>query len=176
MDKHTGSDNDTRTPLRRKIDHFWATLFLTPEGRPKSAMLLYAFCLCLVFILAYIAAYFVLVDVIEAWLGQTSPQWNKLLQWLVPGLLVTGVCSLLMLTPMDRRTVPVAYLWMAVLAAAAVVTMAILLSGDGGESFRIFWAIFAQLVLPGLLSGLIVTQTVFWVRKRKEDGAKKRPM
>lgn len=152
--------------LRKKLDRFWSVLFLTPEGKPKSTTLLYSFCLNLLFTGVNIAAYLLLIDPIHNWLV-LYPVWDMVAECLIPGLLATGLCSLLLLTRMDKRLVPIAYLWMLLFALASMIAMALLL--NNAEAFSNFFKVFAQFVFPALISGLIISQLVFWRRKRRES-------
>lgn len=157
---------DKRSPLRRKLDNFWSGLFLTPEGKPKSAMLLYSFCLCLLFFAVYLTLYLVFIDIIEGWLGG-APRLNQIVQAIVPALLGTVVCCALSFIPMDKRLVPVAYLWLVLFAVAVLIAMAIMLAGDG-ESFKIFFALFAQTALPSLVFGVLLSELLYWRKRKKE--------
>lgn len=148
MSKHMG---DT---LRQKLDQFWRVLFLTEEGRPKSAMFLYSFCLSLLFLIVYSLSYGFLIDVIEKSFPGSTVLVRNILQSVLPGLAATLVCcSFFFLFP-DKRLIPAAYLWLAVYAVIAFVTMAFMSSG---EELQIFLYFFAMLVPVGLISGGLIS-------------------
>lgn len=141
----------SESKLRRKLDSFWTALFLTPEGRPKSAMLLYAFCLSILFAVLYGACYFFLIDVLEQLFAGASVGVRNVMEAVIPGLLGSAVCgSTYFLQRKDKRIVPVAYLWLWGYAVLILISMA--LFGDA-ESFRIFLYFFAMLVPVGLITG-----------------------
>ena len=147
------ADNGNEGGLRRKLDRFWATLFLTPEGRPKSARLLYSFCLCILFAIVCGIAYFFLIDVIEAAFSGAPVVVRNILESLIPGVLASAACCSLFFLFKDRQLVPLAYLWMWVFDVAILVTMAFLCTP--GE-YGMFLHFFASLALVPLLAGTAV--------------------
>lgn len=152
------SASEKQGSFRKKLDRFWAALFLTPEGKPKSAVLLYSFCLSLVYLAVYGIAYYFLIDLIETAFAGSSVAMRNLLQSVVPGLAGTLVCCSLWFAIRDRRIVPAAYAWLCAFALAALVTMAILSDGEG---FRIFLYFFLMLVPAGLVSGAAFSFLMF---------------
>lgn len=153
--------------LRNKLDRFWRVLFLTEEGRPKSAMFLYSFCLSLLFFVLYMLSYGVLIDLIEtAFAGETVLVRN-ILQSVLPGLAASVVCCAMFFLFPDKRLVPAAYLWLAVYALAALITMFFITEK---EEFRVFLYFFAMLVPVGLISGGTISFLLFRrSRRRKEE-------
>lgn len=152
--------------LRKKLDGFWAALFLTPDGRPKSAMLLYAFCLSILFVLLYGASYFFLIDVVERLFAGASVGVRNLMEALLPGIVGSAVCgSTFFLQRKDKRIIPVAYLWLWLYAVVVLITMA--LFGDA-ENFRIFLYFFTLLVPAGLLSGSAYVFLLYRRHRRAE--------
>lgn len=161
--------NTAGTTLREKLDRFWAALFLTEEGRPKSATLLYSFCLSLLFFGVYAFAYGFLIDRIElAFATQPVPVRNAL-QSALPGLAGSAVCCSMWFLFKDRRLVPAAYLWLTVYALAALVAMAFITSG---EEYRIFLYFFALLVPAGLVSGAAASFLLY--RQFRRRGARQK--
>jgi hypothetical protein len=155
--------------LRDKLDHFWRILFLNEQGRPKSAMFLYSFCLCLLFFAVYATAFFFLIDVLENAFATSSVLLRNILQSVLPGLLGSLVCCALFYAFPDKRLVPVAYLWLAAFALAALITMALLTEK---EEFRIFLYFFAMLVPSGLISGGLISFLQLRSYRRKAGKAK----
>ncbi len=144
--------------FRGKLDRFWSALFLTPEGKPKSAVLLYSFCLSLLYLAVYGVAYFFLIDLIETACAGCSVGLRNLLQSILPGIAGSLVCCSLTFIIRDRRIVPAAYVWLFAFAIAALIAMAILSDGEG---FRIFLYFFFMLVPAGLLSGAAFSFLMF---------------
>lgn len=154
----------TQATLRQKLDRFWSVLFLTEEGRPKSATLLYSFCLALVFTVIYGVSYWFLIDLIQA---AFPAGMQDVLQIVLPGLAGSVVCcaTFFLPKPNKRGVVASAYIWMTLLAIAIVVCMAFL---TDKESFSIFISIFLKLVTVPLLTGASFTHFLLRrIRKRQ---------
>lgn len=154
--------------LRDKLDRFWRILFLNEQGRPKSAMFLYSFCLSLLFFAVYATSYFLLIDVLENAFTASSVLMRNVVQSVIPGLLGTIVCCALFYVFPDKRLVPVSYLWLAAFALAALLTMAFITEK---EEFRIFLYFFAMLVPAGLLSGGLISFLQFRRYRQKAGKA-----
>lgn len=155
--------------LRRKLDSFWMTLFLTPEGKPKSALLLYSFCMSLVFVVVYCIAYFFLIDVLEhAFAATATVAVRNVLQSVLPGLAGTLVCCLAWFIPGDKRLLPYAYLWLCAFALAVLILMIFLLDHD---AYSVFFYFFMTLVPVGLVSGMAASQVIYRKWRRKEEAA-----
>lgn len=160
---------DTSGTFRQKMDRFWTALFLTEDGRPKSALLLYSFCLCLLFFAVYAVLYWFLIDLLESLLAAWPVPLRNLFEGVLPGLAGTLVCCPLFFVFKNRRLVPAAYLWLALFAVASLITMLFLTSG---EEFRIFLYFFAMLVPSGLVSGCLVSCLLLRRYNRKKERAK----
>jgi len=157
--------NTTGTTIRQKLDRFWSVLFLTEEGRPKSAAFLYSFCLSLLFFAVYAVSYGFLIDLLEKLLVNDSVLLRNIAQCVLPGLAGTIVCCAMFFLFKDRRLVPMAYLWLVFYAIFAFVTMFLL---TAKEEFRIFLYFFAMLVPVGLISGGVLSFLLFrWYRARE---------
>jgi len=152
--------------LRSKLDRFWRVLFLTEEGRPKSAVFLYSFCLSLLFFVIYALSYGFLIDVLEAALADQTVLVRNILQSVLPGLAASVVCCAMFFPFRDKRLVPMAYLWLAVYALAALVTMLFIVSK---EEYRIFLYFFAMLVPVGLISGGAISILLFRRNRLREE-------
>ena len=53
----------------RRVESFWDAFRLTENGHVKSTLLLNSFCLSILFLAVYGAAFFLLTDPIHAWLA-----------------------------------------------------------------------------------------------------------
>jgi hypothetical protein len=162
MDKKKGESK-----LRKKLDSFWMALFLTPEGRPKSAMLLYAFCMSVLFIVIYGACYYFLIDVLERMFANYSVGVRNLTQAIVPGVVGSAICgSTYFLQRKEKRIIPVAYLCLWVYAVAIVIMAALL--GEAVD-FQVFMYFFAMLVPTGLITGSAYVFTLYRKHRRAEQ-------
>ena len=159
--------NKTMSPLlRKKLDRFWVSLFLTPEGKPKSAKLLYSFCLSIVFVIIYGLGYWFLIDPLEHAFAGASPQIRNLFESICPGLAGSVVCCSLYFTFKDKAYMVFIYAWITVLAIASLVT---LLLTTQRENMGVMLRIYAMLVPTGLISGLLFSCIAYARRRRKKS-------
>lgn len=61
----------------RRVESFWDAFRLTENGHVKSTLLLNSFCLSILFLAVYGAAFFLLTDPIHAWLALAPPDGRK---------------------------------------------------------------------------------------------------
>ena len=136
-------------------DRFWGAFLFTKDGKVKSTLLLYSFCLSVVFAVVYVAAYVIFVNLLHPML-EGAPAWLiNLVEAAVPTVVGTAVCALAWLLP-EKRMMLSAYLWLAVLAVACLVAMLVILGGDAQAQilFLQFFGLFvpAPILLGGGLS------------------------
>lgn len=146
----------------RRAESFWNAFRLTENGRVKSTLLLNSFCLAAVFLAVYGAAFFLLTDPIHAWLAHGPRGMENLANALLPALAGTAVCALshCICRP---QTVLAAYFWLLLLALASLVTMLLLLRGEGGASL-LFLQLFGMMVPAPLLLGI---GSAWWLLRRR---------
>jgi len=160
---------EKKRTFREKMDRFWAVLFLTEEGRPKSALMLYSFCLSLLFFGIYAFAYGFLLDVLEKLFATYSVAVRNAFQAIVPGVAGSIVCSSLFFLFKDRRLVPATYIWLTLYALAALIGMLLV---TAGEESRIFLYFYAMLVPTGLISGDAAMFLLYRRYRRKQEETK----
>ena len=153
------------TSFRKKVDRLWATLFLTQEGKPKSAKLLYTFCLSLVFLLVYGLCYWFLIDILEQTFAAASTFIRNLLEAVLPGLAGSILCGTFFFVFKDKSYLPVIYTWILVFALAVLVSL--LLLTDRG-SLGMMLGVYSSIVLTGLVSGSVFSWYMYirWKRRR----------
>lgn len=100
--------------LSQKIDHLCSVLFLTEEGKPKSATLLYSFCVSLLFIVIYFFSYFLMIDPLENLFSGASTQARYAVQVVIPAIVGSIPCALLSYAFKEEKKniVPSAFRWM----------------------------------------------------------------
>ena len=116
----------------RRAESFWNAFRLTENGHVKSTLLLNSFCLSILFLAVYGAAFFLLTDPIHAWLALAPRAVENLVSALLPALIGTAICALTHLI-CHPQTVLAAYGWLLLLALASLVTMLLLLRGEGAR-------------------------------------------
>ena len=148
----------------RRVESFWDAFRLTENGHVKSTLLLNSFCLSILFLAVYGAAFFLLTDPIHAWLALAPRAVENLVSVLLPALIGTAICALTHLI-CHPQTVLAAYGWLLLLALASLVTMLLLLRGDSGASV-LFLQLFGMMVPVPLLMGF---GSSWWLLRRRNS-------
>lgn len=140
---------------KERGDRFWGAFLFTKDGKVKSTLLLYSFCLSVVYVAVYAAAYVIFVTLLHPILEGAPVAVVNFVEAAVPTVVGTAVCALAWLLP-EKRMMLSAYLWLAVLAIACMVAMLIILGGDAQAQllFLQFFGLFvpAPILLGGGLS------------------------
>ena len=139
--------------------NFWKVFLFTEDGKPKSGLMVYTFCLSFVFLAIYMAAFHYAIEWLTPVLSGLPVFFSNLIQSLsasVAGLLI-GFLLHRVLT--DKRLVFGSYLWLALYAVAVCVTMIILLRE--AEAISLFLTFYSWFVLIPLVLGLAVTYLLY---------------
>ena len=169
-------------PIRQKeidervgkfADSFWGAFRMTENGRVKSTLLLYSFCLCWVLLALYGGCY----ALFNPWLdglfqGSGLPVWLiSLTETLVPSAVGTAAASLAWLLPGDKRLLPAAYLWLTLLLLASLIALIVMM---GWESVGLILQFFGMFVLAPLTLGLGASLLAYYLiwKKRSADPAR----
>lgn len=139
--------------ISKAAKSFWGAFQMTENGKVKSTLLLYSFCLCWVFILVYCGCFALLTRPLDALLACAYlPVWLvNTVEALVPAIAGTAVCSLTWLLPGDKRLLPASYIWLALLMLACLIALVILM---GLESAGLVLQFFGMFVLAPLALGV----------------------
>lgn len=139
-------------------DKLWAFVSpVEPDGKRKSTIILYSFCLSLVFMVINLGAYVLAVPVIDGVLNGVVP--GSVLQAaeiLLPGLIGTAVCCLFFWLPGDKRQTPFAYFWMLGYLVAFFLTVPMLKDLTSEVRTIIYGLALSYMIVP-LLTGFPVT-------------------
>lgn len=162
-----------KSRLSRKIDEICRVVFLTEEGKPKSAALVYSFSLALVFISVILLGYALLVDPIEIGLSG-SPVWlRQVLEYLVPGVVSAALCTALSLAFRKRErlgTVAAAFTWVDIVFVVIVITMVFIVDGsDWAAEYGLFMVVAGIPMLVSAVLGTVASQVVYRRRKKSYD-------
>ena len=148
-------------PIRQKeideqvgkfADKFWGAFQMMENGRVKSTLMLYSFCLCWVFAAVYGAAIALLIGPLHMLMAGSPVFLENLVTALVPAVLGTAVCCLTWLLPGDKRKLPAAYLWLTLLMLACLIALLVLLKGEQGAQILAL-QFFGMFVLVPLILG-----------------------
>lgn len=150
-------ESETDRKIEQAAERFWSAFQMTENGRVKSTLLLYSFCLCWVFFGVYGVAYAFLVPPVHALTAGWPILAVHLAEILVPSVLATALCGLTWLLPGDRRLLPATYLWMAALTIACLIAMLVIMNGEAAGLVLQFFALYtlAPLGLDGALSAFL---------------------
>ena len=138
--------------IGRAADSFWSAFQMMENGRVKSTLMLYSFCLCWVFAAVYGAAIALLIGPLHMLMAGSPVFLENLVTALVPAGLGTAVCCLTWLLPGDKRKLPAAYLWLTLLMLACLIALLILLKGEQGAQILAL-QFFGMFVLVPLIMG-----------------------
>lgn len=138
--------------IGRAADSFWSAFQMMENGRVKSTLMLYSFCLCWVFAAVYGAAIALLIGPLHMLMAGSPVFLENLVTALVPAVLGTAVCCLTWLLPGDKRKLPAAYLWLTLLMLACLIALLVLLKGEQGAQILAL-QFFGMFVLVPLIMG-----------------------
>ena len=149
---------------------FWKAFLFTEDGKPKSGLMVYTFCLSIVFVLLYIGAFNLIIN----WLSPVTAEWpvfaGNLVQSLAAG--VVGVLAALILHRIfsEKRLMLGTYLWLVGYILLVSVSMIFML-GDW-EAFVAFLHFFAWFAAIPVALGLIVSYFLYrqdYVPPKREE-------
>lgn len=152
MARNPIQQNEIDERIGKAADRFWSAFQMTENGKVKSTLLLYSFCLCWLFLLVYGLCFALLsapLDALLLGMGAPVPLINAV-EALAPAILGTAICCLVWRLPGDRRLLPAAFLWLAALMLACLITLLILM---GWEGAGVVFPFFGMFVLAPLALG-----------------------
>ena len=147
--------------IGRAADSFWSAFQMMENGKVKSTLMLYSFCLCWVFAAVYGAAIALLIGPLHALLAGAPVFLEHAVAALVPAVLGTAVCGLAWLLPGDKRKLPAAYLWLTLLMLACLIALLVLLGGERGAQILAL-QFFGMFVLVPLILGDGLSMLLFY--------------
>ena len=154
----------------RREKSFWKAFLFTEDGKPKNGLMVYTFCLSIVFVLLYISAFNLIIN----WLSPVTAEWpvfaGNLVQSLAAG--VVGVLAALILHRIfsEKRLMLGTYLWLVGYILLVSVSMIFML-GDW-EAFAAFLHFFAWFAAIPVALGLIVSYFLYrrdYVPPKREE-------
>lgn len=161
-------------PIRQKeiderigkfADSFWGAFQMTENGKVKSTLLLYSFCLCWVFLAVYGGCFALFTKPLNGLLAGLPVLAINIVEALVPAAVGTAVCCLVWLLPGDKRLLPASYIWLTLLALACLIALIIMMGlGSAGLVLQFFGMFaLAPLVLGDLASMLLYYR--YWKKR-----------
>ncbi len=139
--------------------NFWKVFLFTEDGKPKSGLMIYTFCLSFVFLVIYMGAFHFAIEWLTPVLSGLPVFLSNLIQSLAASAVGLLIGWLLHLVLTDKRLVFGSHLWLALYAVAVCITMVILLREAGAISA--FLTFYSWFVLIPLVLGLAVTYLLY---------------
>ena len=154
----------------KREKNFWKAFLFTEDGKPKSGLMVYTFCLSIVFVLLYIGAFNLIIN----WLSPVTAEWpvfaGNLVQSLAAGVVGVLVTLILHRIFSEKRLMLGTYLWLAGYILLVSVSMIFML-GDW-EAFAAFLHFFAWFAAIPVALGLIVSYFLYrqdYVPPKREE-------
>ena len=150
---------------------FWKAFLFTEDGKPKSGLMVYTFCLSIVFVLLYIGAFNLIIN----WLSPVTAEWpvfaGNLVQSLAAGVVGVLVTLILHRIFSEKRLMLGTYLWLAGYILLVSVSMIFMLGDwEAFVAFLHFFAWFAAIpVAVGLIVSYFLYRRDYVPPKREED-------
>ena len=152
--------NKARKEKLQKLEKsFWRSFLLTEDGKPKSGLLIYTFCLSFVFLGIYIVAFWMVIEELSDPLASLPPVLGNLIQSVLVGVAASALSGLMHILLPDKRLAFGTHLWLALYVVASVITLAILLKEAELIGAMLMFALWFA-VIP-LAMGLTVTYLLY---------------
>lgn len=152
--------NKARKEKLQKLEKsFWRSFLLTEDGKPKSGLLIYTFCLSFVFLGIYIVAFWMVIEELSDPLASLPPVLGNLIQSVLVGVAASALSGLMHILLPDKRLAFGTHLWLALYVVASVITLAILLAEAELIGTMLMFALWFA-VIP-LAMGLTVTYLLY---------------
>ena len=157
--KRSKKSKARKEKLQKLEKSFWRSFLLTEDGKPKSGLLIYTFCLSFVFLGIYILAFWMVIEELSNPLASLPPVLGNLIQSVLVGVAASALSGLMHILLPDKRLAFGTHLWLALYVVASVITLAILLKEADLIGAMLMFALWFA-VIP-LAMGLTVTYLLY---------------
>lgn len=157
--KRSKKSKARKEKLQKLEKSFWRSFLLTEDGKPKSGLLIYTFCLSFVFLGIYIVAFWMVIEELSDPLASLPPVLGNLIQSVLVGVAASALSGLMHILLPDKRLAFGTHLWLALYVVASVITLAILLKEAELIGAMLMFALWFA-VIP-LAMGLTVTYLLY---------------
>ena len=157
--KRSKKSKARKEKLQKLEKSFWRSFLLTEDGKPKSGLLIYTFCLSFVFLGIYILAFWMVIEELSDPLASLPPVLGNLIQSVLVGVAASALSGLMHILLPDKRLAFGTHLWLALYVVASVITLAILLKEAELIGAMLMFALWVA-VIP-LAMGLTVTYLLY---------------
>ena len=157
--------------VTKAADSFWSAFQMTENGKVKSTLLLYSFCLCWVFIAVYAALFVFLLDPLDALVSGAPGIVAHVVEAVVPALVGAVVCVLPWPIIKDKRIIPASYTWIFLLSLACLIAMLVMMK-DEPEARNLFLQFFVPPVPAPIPFGGGLSAFLYRRKKKKPPAVK----
>lgn len=158
---------------RKRERSFWKTFLFTENGKPKSGLMIYTFCLSFVFLGVYIGAFYLVIEALTVPLSGLPPVLGNLIQSLLVGAVGAAISALLHLLLSDKRLAFGTHLWLALYTVAAGITLCLMLQEREAIWAMLTFALWFA-VIP-VAFGMLVTYLLYRRDYRPVQPAEEKP-
>lgn len=145
---------ERREKWAEREKNFWKTFLFTEDGKPKSGLMTYTFCLSIVLLFLYGAAFYFSIELLTPVMEGLPVFLGNLLQSLAASVAVILLCCVLHHFLTDKRLMFCSHVWLVVYAVAALVTLLIMLRGTDAAGAMLTF--FGWFVLIPVALGTVV--------------------
>ena len=131
---------------------FWKAFLFTEDGKPKSGLLIYTFCMSFLFLAVYIVAFNYLIEWLTPVLAGLPTAVSNLLQSLTVSLVGILIGWLLHMVIKDKRVIFGTFLWLTFYLILVLVSLLIMLRGTG--TIGLFLNFYLWFMVIPVLTGL----------------------
>ena len=124
--KRAEKNKARKEKLQKMEKGFWRSFLLTEDGKPKSGLLIYTFCLSFVFLGIYIAAFWLVIEALSQPLSALPPVLGNLIQSVLVGIAASALSTVMHMLLPDKRLAFGTHLWLTVYVVVCVITLAIM--------------------------------------------------
>ena len=146
-------DQEWNEKVTKAADSFWSAFQMTENGRVKSTLLLYSFCLCWVFIAVYAASFAFLLDPLDALVSGAPGIVAHVVEAVVPALVGAVVCVLPWPLIKAKRIIPASYTCIFLLSMPCLIAMLVPLQDEPEATNPFLHSLVQAVPAPILLGG-----------------------
>lgn len=132
---------------KSKADRFWESFLFTENGRPKSSLMIYTFCLSFVFLAVYVVCFLLMISLQVKLLSSLAVFASNAIVSILASAIGVLICCIPHRFMQDKRLVFGAHLWLLLYAIASLITMLIMLNGEATNVLLVFFGWFVAIPL-----------------------------
>jgi len=132
---------------KSRADRFWESFLFTENGKPKSSLMIYTFCLSFVFLAVYVVCFLLMISLQVKLLSSLPAFASNVIVSLLASAAGLLICCIPHRFMQDKRLVFGAHLWLLLYAIASLIAMLIMLDGEATNVLLVFFGWFVAIPL-----------------------------